>query len=126
MKFLLDTQLLIWTAAGSIPLKAKQYIDNNTYILYFSTASIWEIVIKSSQNRKDFIIDPFILYDNLLIDGYIELPITGRHTLGVKNLPMHHKDPFDRIILAQSIVENITLLTSDKIMTKYPASVAYI
>ena len=126
MKLLLDTQLLIWTAAGNLPSKAIHYIIDNSNSLYFSAASIWEIVIKSSLERKDFVIDPHILYDNLLVDGYEELPVTSRHSLAVKNLPMLHKDPFDRIFLAQSIIENIPILTSDELIKKYPASVIYV
>jgi PIN domain nuclease of toxin-antitoxin system len=123
---LLDTQLLIWIAADTLPPKAVEYINDNSNKLFFSSASIWEIAIKSSQNRKDFVIDPSILYENLLIDGYIELPVTGSHALLIRSLPKLHNDPFDRILLAQSTYERITLLTSDEVLSKYPGSIIYI
>jgi len=125
MKILLDTHLLLWAAADELPPSATRYIEDSANTLLFSPASLWEIVIKSGLGRTDFIVDPASLYSGLLSAGYQELPITGRHTLLVAALPPLHKDPFDRILLAQAASEGIPFLTSDKILSRYPGSVIY-
>jgi len=94
--------------------------------LLFSPASIWEVVIKRGLGREDFSVDPASLYSGLLTAGYEELPITGRHALLVSNLPPLHKDPFDRILLAQAASEGIPLLTSDSVLAQYPGSLIFI
>ena len=126
MKILLDTQLLLFAAEGNVPQKAVRYIENKANILLFSSASIWEITIKSGLNRADFNVDPTALYNGLLSAGYEELPIISRHTLTVQSLPTLHKDPFDRILLAQAISEGITFITTDDILRKYPGSVIFV
>ena len=126
MRFLLDTHLLIWTAAGNPPAKAVRYIEDKANILLFSSASIWEITIKSGLNHAGFSVDPAALYGGLLGAGYEELPIISRHTLLVRSLPMLHKDPFDRILLAQTAAEGITLLTADEVVAQYPGSVVFV
>ena len=123
MKILLDTHILLWAAADELPKEASRYIDDASNTLLFSPASIWEIVIKRGLDRPDFIVDPASLYSGLMSAGYEELPITGRHTLLVSNLPPLHKDPFDRILLAQAASEGIPLLTSDDLVSQYPGSV---
>jgi len=123
MKLLLDTHILLWSAANKLPVNAEKYIFDETNQLYFSPASIWEIVIKKGLNRADFRVDPYALYSGLLNNGYDELAITTRHTLAVSSLPDIHKDPFDRIMLAQAISEGIQLLTSDAILSGYPAPI---
>jgi PIN domain nuclease of toxin-antitoxin system len=117
---------LIWAAADELPGKASQYINNRLNKLFFSSASIWEIVIKNKLGRKDFIVDPSFLYNRLLNAGYRELQINGCHTLMVSNLPMIHKDPFDRILIAQSATEGMSLLTSDSLLLRYPGSIIYV
>ena len=109
-----------------MPLEAERYIQNTDNALLFSTASIWEVVIKRGLGRGDFIVDPASLYSGLLAAGYEELPVTGRHALLVSNLPPLHKDPFDRILLAQSAFEGIPLLTSDEILFQYPGSIIFV
>ena len=125
MKLLIDTHLLLWAAADTLPENAMPYFLNNDNELYFSSASIWEVVIKKGLNRPDFQIDPFALYKGLLNNGYLELNITCQHTLLVTDLPQIHKDPFDRILLAQAKAEGTSLLTSDKILSNY-STVIYI
>ena len=95
-------------------------------ILYFSPVSVWEIVIKSGLGRDDFSVDVDVLYRGLLDHQYRELPVTGRHALMVKSLPPLHKDPFDRMLLAQATVEGCCLLTADHILKEYPGPVVYI
>jgi PIN domain nuclease of toxin-antitoxin system len=123
VKLLLDTHILIWAAEDKLPQKAADYILSEENVLFFSSASIWEIVIKNALNRPDFHIDAEALRSGLLENDYVELPITNLHTLMVANLPLIHKDPFDRILIAQAIIEDMTLLTSDTTIPKYDAKI---
>ncbi|MDR2734808.1 MAG: type II toxin-antitoxin system VapC family toxin [Spirochaetota bacterium] len=125
MRILLDTHILLAAAADCVPQKAAGYIEDTANTPVFSSASIWEIVIKCGLHRADFMVDPVSLYSGLLGAGYEELPVTARHTLLVSTLPDLHKDPFDRILLAQAISEGIPLLTSDAILAEYPGSVIF-
>ena len=123
MKLLLDTHILLWAAADMLPPSASEYVHDESNIVLFSPASIWEVVIKRGLGRSDFDVDPYLLLSGLMENGYEQLKITAHHALLTASLPMHHKDPFDRILLAQSISESVSLLTADNMMTKYPASV---
>lgn len=125
MKLLLDTHILLWAAyqSKSLSTQAKRYISDPQNILYFSAASLWEIAIKRRQRRADFTVDAGALKHGLIENGFLELPITGAHALQVGTLPDVHKDPFDRILVAQCLVETITLLTHDAQVAKYPASI---
>lgn len=125
MKLLLDTHLLLWAAQGveHLPLDARAVMSEPENELIFSVASLWEIVIKCGLGRKDFKVDPRILRRGLLDNGYIELPILSEHAVTVVTLPPIHKDPFDRLLVAQAIVEGITLLTADIQVAKYPGPV---
>ena len=122
-KILLDTNILIWLAKGMLPPKAGGYIEDSTNTLLFSSVSIWEVAIKYGLRHKGFDIEPSLLHKELLGAGYKELPLNGKHALLISTLPPLHKDPFDRILLAQSIYESVPILTGDKIMAKYPSSV---
>jgi PIN domain nuclease of toxin-antitoxin system len=119
MKLLIDTHLLLWAAADMLPKKATPYFTNKKNDLFFSSASIWEVIIKKTLNRPDFQIEPSELYWGLLNNGYTELGISCRHALIVADLPHIHKDPFDRILAAQAKAEGATLLTSDKTVSHY-------
>ena len=126
MKLLLDTHMLLWAAAGTLPGKAESLVGDVRNTLYFSAASIWEIGIKKSLGRNDFRVDPEVLRRGLLDNQYHELGITSLHALAAGDLPMLHKAPFDRMLLAQAKSEGITLLTSDSIMHEYPAPVLFV
>ena len=126
MKLLLDTHLLLWAAAGTLPKEAKELIIDEKNTLFFSAASIWEIVIKNGLGRPDFQIDAFMLHNGLLNNDYTEIAVDSYHSLATGKLPLIHKDPFDRILVAQAQAEKATLLTCDKILTNYPCSVLYI
>ena len=126
MRILLDTQMLLWAATDKLPQRAADYIENQQNTLLFSSASIWEVVIKSGLGRADFKVDPSALHSGLLSAGYQEIPVTGLHTLAIPTLPRLHKDPFDRILLAQSICEGVPFLTSDELISKYPGSVIFV
>ena len=126
MKLLLDTHLLLWAAGGSRKLShvARKLIEAPDNELHFSAASLWEIAIKQSlAGRDDFHADARLLRRGLLDNGFIELPVSSKHAVSIDALPPIHKDPFDRILLAQAMIEGITLLTSDKLMAKYPGPI---
>lgn len=126
MKLLLDTHLLIWASEGieRVPKGARALMADMSNELVFSAASIWEVTIKVGLNRSDFRVDARMLRRGLLDNGYTELPIRSEHGLAIETLPLIHKDPFDRLLIAQSIVEGITLLTNDALLAQYPASVS--
>lgn len=126
MKLLLDTHMLLWAAAGTLPKEAEALVVDGDNTLYFSPASIWEIGIKKNFGRSDFKVDPEVLRRGLLDNQYQELPITSLHALVVNDLPPLHKDPFDRMLLAQAKAEGISLLTSDSILREYPGPVMFI
>jgi PIN domain nuclease of toxin-antitoxin system len=125
MKLLLDTHLLLWAAGKSSKLSrtARTLLNSPDNELLFSAASLWEIAIKQTLNRKDFRVDARLLRRGLLDNGYSELPILSQHAVAINSLPSIHKDPFDRILIAQATVEGITLLTVDSLMTRYPGPI---
>ncbi|MBZ9678735.1 type II toxin-antitoxin system VapC family toxin [Mesorhizobium sp. ES1-1] len=125
MKLLLDTHLLLWAAGDPrrLPLAALGEIENPENELLFSAASLWEIAIKRGLGRDDFQVDPHLLRRGLFDNGYHELPITSQHAITVDGLPAIHKDPFDRILIAQAIAEGILLLTMDKFVARYPGPI---
>ena len=125
MKLLLDTHLLLW-AAGSperLPLAARPLLEAPENQLLFSAVSLWEIAIKRGLGRSDFQVDPRVLRRGLLDNGYVELPVTSEHTVSTDGLPPLHKDPFDRILVAQATVEGIILLTADALIAQYPGPI---
>lgn len=125
MKLLLDTHLLLWAAQGieHLPLDAQTLMSDPENELFFSVASLWEIVIKSGLGREDFKVDPRVLRRSLLDNGYHELPILSEHVVAVGTLPTIHKDPFDRLLVAQATADGILLLTADMQVAKYPGPV---
>jgi PIN domain nuclease of toxin-antitoxin system len=125
MRLLLDTQLLLW-AAGPIERLSPQtrdLINDPENELSFSVANIWEVAVKYGRGREDFQIDPRLLRRGLLDNGYQELMVTGEHAVAVAGLPPIHRDPFDRMLVAQSIVEGIMLLTADPVVAQYPGPI---
>ncbi len=119
MRLLPDTHLLIWAAEESSKLSKEAAdligrLENNRF---FSAASIWEIAIKRGLGRADE------LRLELLANGYVELPVTGVHGAAVAGLPMLHRDPFDRILVAQAMIEGVTLLTVDPVVAGYPGDI---
>jgi PIN domain nuclease of toxin-antitoxin system len=130
MKFLLDTHLLLWAAVaevhiqshGALSATARALIEDEANELFFSPASIWEVAIKNALGRSDFQVDPHLFRRALLDNGYGELSITSGHAAAVANLPEHHKDPFDRMLVAQATVEGIVLLTNDEAVAAYTTS----
>lgn len=125
MNLLLDTHILLWAAGlpERLSEEARQLIANPDHRVFFSAASIWEITIKCGLERADFRVDPHLFRRGLLENGYEELPIISSHTLGVSHLPPIHRDPFDRILVAQAEYEGFLLLTSDEMVARYPGPV---
>lgn len=125
MKLLLDTHILLWAAGqpNRLSRAARSLIDNPANELFFSAASLWEVAIKRGLGRSDFQADPRLLRRGLLDNGYSELPILSDHVVAIDSLPPIHKDPFDRLLVAQATVEGITLLTADSNVAEYPGPV---
>lgn len=121
MNLLLDTHLLLWAASTPerLPTQARELMLDAGNQLIFSSASLWEITIKNGLERPDFNVDPRRLWRMLLVNGYRELPVTCEHTVAVNDLPPLHKDPFDRILIAQARVEGLVLLTVDQAVAEY-------
>lgn len=128
MKLLLDTHLLLWAAGdpARLPAAAHALIEDPDNALLFSAASLWEIAIKRGLGRDDFQADPRLLRRGLLDNGYEELPVAGEHAVAVDGLPLLHRDPFDRILVAQATVEGIALLTVDPVLAQYPGPVRHV
>ena len=122
MRLLLDTHILIWAAIGDDKLSkaAAQLIDDEVNTLYFRAASIWELTIKGAERTG---VIPAVLRKVLLDAGYLELPINSDQGLTVDNLPNPHRNPFDRIMVAQALAEGISLVTHDSAMHAYPHTI---
>lgn len=125
MRLLLDTHILLWGAIEPERLSrvASALIESPDNEIVFSALSIWKIAIKTGLGRADFRIDAGMLRRSLFDNGYVELAVTGAHAATLAGLPPIHKDPFDRMLVAQAIVEGFTLLTSDPTLAKYPGSI---
>jgi PIN domain nuclease of toxin-antitoxin system len=120
-RLLLDTQVVLWALAGHrrLPREARRLIDDHEAIV--SAASIWEIAIKVSIGKLEA--DPAAVRLALEPSGFDELPVTGEHAARVALLPTHHRDPFDRMLVAQCLVEGLVLLTVDGQLAPYGALV---
>jgi len=125
VKLLLDTHILLWAAGQPKHLSktARALLDDVENELVFSSASLWEVTIKRGLGREDFRVDPRVLRRGLLDNGYVELPVTSEHAGAVDTLPPIHRDPFDRILVAQALVEGLVLLTADPQLARYPGSI---
>lgn len=125
MKLLLDTHILLWAAGmpERLPPVARDLIEDPGNALIFSVASLWETAIKRGLGRDDFQADPRLLRRGLLDNGYAELVITSEHVVSIDSLPRLHRDPFDRLLIAQATVEGITLLTADPRIADYPGPI---
>ena len=128
MSLLLDTHVLL-CAAGEperLPRSTLEMLEDPAVAVTFSAASIWEVAIKNGLGRPDFSVDPRVLRRGLLEHGYVELPVTGAHAAAVDVLPDIHRDPFDRLLIAQAHAEGLTLLTADSVIGRYPGPIQVI
>ena len=121
MKLLLDTHILLWAAGQPDKLSelARKMLLDNRNTLFFSAANIWEIVIKKGIGRDDFKVDPERMRKMLVLNDYTELAITAEHVLRLSALPSLHKDPFDRMLIAQARSEGMLLMTVDSAVIEY-------
>jgi PIN domain nuclease of toxin-antitoxin system len=119
--YLLDTHLLLWAAfePERLSAKATKLLRSRTTPMSFSLATLWEVAIKTSLGRPGFSVDPRLLHDSLLAEGFAELPIRATHIVRVAALPWVHRDPFDRLLVAQAMEERLTLLTVDATLKRY-------
>ena len=125
MILLVDTHLLLWAAGQPQKLsrKARRLLEDPTSQLWFSAASLWEVAIKHGLGRADFQVEPLRLRRALVENGWKELAISSEHALATLRLPPIHKDPFDRMLIAQAHVEGVILVTSDEVVAQYPGQV---
>jgi len=125
MKLLLDTRVLLWAAGepNRLPPETRELLGDPGNVLLFSAASIWEIATKSGLGREDFQVNARLLRRGLLDNDYEELPIRSDHALAIDALPPIHRDPFDRILIAQATIEGIELLTTDEVVARYPGPI---
>jgi PIN domain nuclease of toxin-antitoxin system len=125
VKFLIDTHLVLWAffEPKRLSAQARTILESPKNKLVYSTVVLWEIGIKRGLGKKEFQVEPRVLRRALLDDGYEELPVLGQHAVEVDILPRLHKDPFDRILIAQALVEGITLLTADPVIAQYPGPI---
>jgi PIN domain nuclease of toxin-antitoxin system len=123
MNLLLDTHVLLWATLlpARLATTTQQRLTEPTNRLWFSAVSLWEVSIKAGRGRPDFDVDPRRFRRELLDHGYRELSVDGEHATAVADLPPHHRDPFDRMLVAQARVEGMTLLTVDPEVLAYGA-----
>jgi PIN domain nuclease of toxin-antitoxin system len=118
MRLLLDTHVFLWCVKGDKQLgKATRATIARATDVYVSSASIWEAAIKKALGKLE--VDIELLVRSISASGFIELPITARHAAAVANLPSLHRDPFDRILIAQALCEPLRFLTSDSALKSY-------
>jgi PIN domain nuclease of toxin-antitoxin system len=125
MRLLLDTHILLCMAdePALLPRSARELLGDPANQLHFSPVNIWEIAVKNAAGRPDFEVDTRAFRDELAQRGFIELPVTSEHALAIGDLPLLHKDPFNRMLVAQAMVEEIVLLTSDANVARYPGPI---
>ena len=123
MKCLLDTQILIWVLGrlDLLPPAMRDLIEDPASAIYFSVINIWEVVIKANLPRRDLHVDPQDARREALSYGFRELQVTAEHAFAVRALPAIHKDPFDRMLIAQAIAENVPIISNDKALDGYGA-----
>ncbi len=125
MLLLLDTHILLWASGqpGKLSRTVRDLLNDQANTLLFSAASMWEITIKRSLNRADFKVESRVLLRGLKDHGYEELEIKSEHAVAIEQLPLLHRDPFDRILIAQATVEGATLVTADDNIAMYPGPI---
>jgi len=128
MTILLDTHVLLWAAGlpERLPPATRAAIEDPEMDMFYSAASLWEIAIKSGLGRSDFSVDPRVLRHRLRINGYTEVPVTSAHVAAVDLLPPVHRDPFDRLLVAQAQIEGLMLWTADAVVGRYSGPIRLI
>lgn len=121
MVLLLDTHVLLWTLAAPerLPQDVVAQIESPETTVYFSVASVWEIAIKTARGKIDFQYTPEDIAQAARDTGFVELPVSAAHGAKVAHLPPHHRDPFDRLLIAQVLLMPAQLLTADSALVPY-------
>lgn len=127
MNLLLDTHTLIWflTNDGQLPNQAKHHIQNINNTCYVSIASLWEITIKLSLSKLQMTLTIPELFNELYTNQFTILHIQESHLLTLSELQFHHRDPFDRILIAQAITEKMKLISKDQSFTYYDVELSW-
>lgn len=128
MKFLLDTHVMLWMLEDSASLsrKARALIEDGENELFWSAASFWELTVKSSLGKLKLAKDWIQVLEREKEENRVQdIPITWRHCRLHENLPWHHRDPFDRLLICQALSEGLTLLTKDRNIKKYRVKTAW-
>jgi PIN domain nuclease of toxin-antitoxin system len=127
MRLLLDTHILLWSLVepGRLGIKLAEALNNTSNEILFSPANIWEVAIKSRLQRDDFAFDASRIFTAAKASGFVELKIDGQAAIAVGHLPPHHRDPFDRILLAQAISAPAIFCTADAALAPYAARITF-
>ncbi|MFT5390586.1 MAG: PIN domain nuclease of toxin-antitoxin system [Gammaproteobacteria bacterium] len=128
MILLLDTHVLLWAAGNPERLSTtvREMLEAPDHELLFSAVSVWEIAIKFGLGREDFRVEPRRLRRGLIDNGYREIAVVSEHVVALDLLPPLHRDPIDRLLVAQAHVEGVTLLTADSRVAQYPGPIRLI
>jgi len=128
MKLLLDTHIALWAVSDDprLSAKARELIAAPRNLVWVSAVSIWEIAIKHGLGRGDMPISGAEALEYFMQSGYRMLPVLPDHAAAVEALPAHHQDPFDRLLVAQSLAEPLRLLTHDATVARYSDTVILI
>jgi PIN domain nuclease of toxin-antitoxin system len=121
VKLLLDTHIVLWALSADrrLPKALRLLIEDEGNEPFFSPINVLEVAIKRSLGGSDELPDPHVMRRQLVDNGYSELPVTAQHAAMVADLPPIHRDPFDRLLVAQSRIEGIGLLTVDPVVARY-------
>jgi PIN domain nuclease of toxin-antitoxin system len=121
-EYLIDTQSLLWFVENDekLPLKIKSVMEDDNSCLITSIASLWEIAIKTSIKKLVLSVEFDVFIEKILLNGFEILPIEYSHLITLTTLEFPHRDPFDRIIIAQAIAEKMQIISSDDIFGRYP------
>lgn len=122
MRVLTDTHVLLWALLRPARLDAacREVLESPEHQVFFSAVNIWEIAIKRALDRPDFDVEPDAVHRAALETGFRELPISAVHAAAVRHLPPHHRDPFDRLLIVQALIEPLRLMTDDPLIDLYP------
>lgn len=121
MRILVDTNVLLWAVIdpGRLSLDTRSILEDPDNEVLFSAASIWEIAIKRRLGRADFRVEPSEIIEEAKANGFVELPVRSAAALKVADLPLHHRDPFDRLLVAQAMTEPAVLYTAEAQLGAY-------
>lgn len=128
MRLLLDTHILLWAldTPDRLPSGLREQLQSPLTEVYFSAASIWEIAIKSALGKASFHYSPNEIADGARVTGFVEIPISSEHAAGVVRLPLHHTDPFDRLLVAQALAMPARLVTADAALVPYSELIEWV